>query len=74
MTTAIPIGLEPAAQQVADAFCQPPFLSDMTPADARKVVEDAQFGPVSNVVSSREAQRAEEGLSRSGRGSTNDAP
>jgi hypothetical protein len=42
MTTASPIVLEPAAQQVADAFSKPPFLYDMTPADARKVLEDAQ--------------------------------
>jgi acetyl esterase/lipase len=47
MTTASPIVLEPAAQQVADAFAKPPFLYDMTPADARKVLEDAQSGPVS---------------------------
>src|SRR3954462_13656692 len=49
MTTASPIVLEPAAQQVADAFSKPPFLYDMTPADARKVLEDAQSGPVSKL-------------------------
>jgi acetyl esterase/lipase len=38
--------LEPAAQQVADAFAKPPFLYDMAPSDARKVLEDAQAGPV----------------------------
>lgn len=47
MTTASPIVLEPAAQQVADAFSKPPFLYEMTPADARKVLEDAQSGQVS---------------------------
>jgi acetyl esterase len=41
--------LEPAAQQVADTFAKPPFLWDMTPADARKVLEDAQSGPVSKL-------------------------
>jgi len=46
MTTASPIVLESAAQQIADAFSKPPFLYDMTPADARKVLEDAQSGPV----------------------------
>src|SRR6516164_6183632 len=49
MTTASPIVLEPAAQQVADAFSKPPFLYQMTPADARKVLEDAQSGPVSKL-------------------------
>src|SRR5215472_11672726 len=49
MTTASPIVLEPAAQQVADAFSKPPFLYEMTPADARKVLEDAQSGPVSKL-------------------------
>ena len=47
MATASPIVLEPAAQQVADAFSKPPFLYEMTPADARKVLEDAQSSPVS---------------------------
>ena len=36
-------------QQVADAFSKPPFLYDMTPADTRKVLEDAQSGPVSKL-------------------------
>ena len=43
------IVLEPAAQQVADAFSKPPFLYDMSPADARKVLVDAQSGPVSKL-------------------------
>src|SRR5215475_10058971 len=49
MTTASPVVLEPAAQQVAEAFSKPPFLYEMTPADARKVLEDAQSGPVSKL-------------------------
>ncbi|BFU45384.1 alpha/beta hydrolase [Krasilnikovia sp. MM14-A1004] len=49
MTTASPIVLEPAAQQIADAFAKPPFLYDMTLADARKVLVDAQSGPVSTL-------------------------
>ena len=40
------IVLEPAAQQVADAFSRPPFLFQMTPADARKVLDDAQAAPI----------------------------
>ncbi len=46
MTVASPVVLEPAAQQIADAFSQPPFLYEMAPADARKVLADAQSGPV----------------------------
>ena len=42
MTTASPLVLEPSTQQVADAFSKPPFLYEMTPAEARKVLEDAQ--------------------------------
>ena len=49
MTAKIPIVLEPEAQQVADAFSKPPFLYDMAPADARKVLEDAQSGPTSKL-------------------------
>src|SRR6516164_1470787 len=49
MTATSPIVLEPAAQQVADTFSKPPFLYDMAPADARKVLEDAQSGPVSKL-------------------------
>ena len=47
MAVASPVVLEPAAQQVADAFSRPPFLYEMAPADARKVLADAQSGPVS---------------------------
>jgi len=43
------IVLEPAAQKVADTFAKPPFLYDMAPAEARKVLEDAQSGPVSKL-------------------------
>ena len=46
MTVASPVVLEPAAQQVADAFSKPPFLYEMQPADARKILADAQSGPV----------------------------
>ncbi|HKR67476.1 MAG TPA: alpha/beta hydrolase [Streptosporangiaceae bacterium] len=47
MTDASQVVLEPAAQQVADAFSKPPFLWDMKPTDARKVLIDAQSGTVS---------------------------
>jgi acetyl esterase len=49
MTAASPIVLEPAAQQAADAFCKPPFLYEMAPADARKALEDAQSAPISKL-------------------------
>jgi acetyl esterase len=49
MTAASTVVLEPAAQHVADAFSKPPFLYEMAPADARKVLEDAQSGPVSKL-------------------------
>ena len=49
MTAPSPIVLEPAAQQIAEAFSKPPYLYEMTPADARKVLEDAQSGPVSKL-------------------------
>lgn len=47
MNTTSPIALEPAAQKVAEAFSRPPFLYEMAPADARKVLEEAQSAPVS---------------------------
>ena len=47
MTVASQVVLEPAAQQVADAFSKPPFLYDMTPADARNVLNDAQSAAIS---------------------------
>ena len=47
MPAASSIVLEPPAQKVADAFSKPPFLWEMTPADARQVLEDAQAAPVS---------------------------
>jgi len=47
MTVASPVVLEPAAQQVADAFSKPPFIYQREPADARKILDDAQSAPVS---------------------------
>jgi acetyl esterase len=47
MSPAISVVLEPAAQKIADAFSKPPLIYDLAPADARKVLEDAQSGPVS---------------------------
>ncbi|MDR2984566.1 MAG: alpha/beta hydrolase [Nocardiopsaceae bacterium] len=47
MTVTSQIVLEPAAQQVADAFSKPPFLWEMNPVDARNVLNDAQSAPIS---------------------------
>jgi hypothetical protein len=49
MTATSPIVLESAAQQVAEAFSKPPFLYEMAPAVARKILEDAQSAPVSKL-------------------------
>jgi acetyl esterase/lipase len=38
--------LEPAAQQIADATSQPPFLYDLGPDGARKVLDDIQAAPI----------------------------
>jgi acetyl esterase len=42
MTAPSPIVLEAAAQKVADAFSKPPFIYEKSPAEARKILEDAQ--------------------------------
>ncbi|MER5915515.1 alpha/beta hydrolase [Streptomyces sp. NPDC001982] len=38
--------LEPAAQKIADATANPPFLYELGPEDARKVLDDLQAAPV----------------------------
>src|SRR4051794_40559840 len=38
--------LEPAAQRIADATSQPPFLYELAPDVARKVLDDLQAGPI----------------------------
>lgn len=40
------IVLEPAAQDLADATAKPPFLFDLGPEGARKVLDDLQAAPV----------------------------
>jgi acetyl esterase len=47
--TATSVVLEPAAQDVAEAFSKPPFLYEMAPADARKILVDAQSAPISKL-------------------------
>ena len=40
------IVLEPAAQEVADAFAKPPFIYELDYPAARKILDDAQAAPV----------------------------
>jgi acetyl esterase len=40
------IVLEPAAQALADATAKPPFLYELSPGDARKVLDELQAGPI----------------------------
>jgi acetyl esterase/lipase len=44
--TSSPIVLEPAAQGIADAFSTPPFLFELEPSAARKILDDAQAEPI----------------------------
>ena len=41
--------LEPEAQQIADATSQPPFLYDLGPDGARKVLDDIQAAPIAKL-------------------------
>jgi len=38
--------LEPASQAYVEATAKPPFLYQLTPAEARKVLDDVQAAPV----------------------------
>ena len=38
--------LEPASQEFVEATAKPPFLYQLTPAEARKVLDDVQAAPV----------------------------
>ena len=46
MTVTRPVVLEPASQEFVDATSSPPFLFELTPAEARKVLDDVQAKPV----------------------------
>ena len=46
MTTDAPVVLEPAAQAFAEATAKPPFLYELTPDEARKVLDDVQAAPI----------------------------
>lgn len=42
--------LEPAAQEIADATSKPPFLSELGPDGARKLLDDIQAAPIDKPV------------------------
>jgi acetyl esterase len=44
--TQSPVVLEQASQEFVDATATPPFLYDLTPAQARKVLDDVQAAPI----------------------------
>ena len=44
-STPAPVVLEPAAQAFVEATAKPPFLYQLTPAEARKVLDDVQVAP-----------------------------
>jgi acetyl esterase/lipase len=45
-TTFSPVVLEPASQDFVEATAKPPFLYELTPAEARKVLDDVQAAPI----------------------------
>src|SRR5918998_3177142 len=45
-TTLAPVVLEPASQAFVEATATPPFLYQLTPDDARKVLDDVQAEPI----------------------------
>jgi acetyl esterase/lipase len=45
-TTTRPVVLEAASQQFVDATSRPPFIYELTPAAARKVLDDVQAEPI----------------------------
>ena len=45
-TTHAPVVLEPESQEFVEATSTPPFLYELTPAEARKVLDDVQAAPI----------------------------
>jgi acetyl esterase/lipase len=45
-TTRPPVVLEPASQDFVEATATPPFIYELSPADARKVLDDVQAAPI----------------------------
>ena len=46
IATTQPVVLEPASQAFVEATSMPPFLYELTPAEARKVLDDVQAEPI----------------------------
>ncbi len=46
VTTHAPVVLEPESQEFVEATSKPPFLYELTPAEARKVLDDVQAAPI----------------------------
>jgi acetyl esterase/lipase len=46
ITTTRPVVLEPASQEFVDATSTPPLIYELTPAEARKVLDDVQAEPI----------------------------
>jgi acetyl esterase len=49
ITTTRPVVLEQASQEFVDATSTPPFIYELTPADARKVLDDVQAEPIAKL-------------------------
>jgi acetyl esterase/lipase len=45
-TAYTPVVLEPASQQFVEATAAPPFVDELTPDEARKVLDDVQAAPI----------------------------
>jgi acetyl esterase len=46
ITTRAPVVLEPESQAFVEATAKPPFLYELSPAEARKVLDDVQAAPI----------------------------
>ena len=49
-TTHTPVVLEPASQAFVEATATPPFLYELTPDEARKVLDDVQAAPIDKLL------------------------
>jgi len=50
ITTTRPVVLESASQEFVDATSTPPFIYELTPAEARKVLDDVQAKPIEKLL------------------------
>jgi acetyl esterase/lipase len=46
INTRPPVVLEPASQEFVEATAKPPFFNELSPAEARKVLDDVQAAPI----------------------------